>query len=154
MGCGAGPLRGEATISNHRDGSTQAAVWEAFDEWAAATDGGLDPGLSVAHDGPWLVSAKDLSDGILGATSVSGDWIHLDTVRLDEITDSYSQYRDAVKAVALHEIGHAAGIQNHEHGLMRNPVSFANTCVDSAALADMCALVNCGPRSGATCITR
>jgi hypothetical protein len=123
------------------------AVLAAVDAWCTATDGGVCPGATIARrDG----SAISLRPGVLAGRESGREQlgqIMVDVAQLaDEHADDALALANAIKVVAMHEIGHALGLPHASEGLMQRDVTDLPACVDGRTLRAVCLEYDCGPK--------
>lgn len=141
-------------VSTRFDADQTEAVLAAVDEWHTATRGrvALRPVISEASDQFERVRPGKLDGSHLGEM-LPADWYDTDrghTITIDVL--DVERFGASIKSVAMHEIGHALGLEHARAGLMVGASSCQQDCIDSATLAEFCELRGCPDGYVDTCL--
>jgi hypothetical protein len=122
-------------ISEAFPASERAVIDSAFADWAQATGGSAFFVRSDSAD--WLIERAVLDYG-LGRSNRLARLVIIDG---DAISPpGTTTFESELKAVTLHELGHAMGLEHGDGSLMDQ---YVGDCIDAASVSALCALQPC-----------
>ncbi len=119
--------------------------------WYAVTDGGVD---LLSGEGPAIKVTTQ--KGLFPAHDMETIKTH-DSIRIvvdSKILERYNEPNTMYKtyAVATHEIGHVLGLKHTTTGIMQPNTDLNPSCIDAAAVREVCESYPCGPHPLSNCL--
>lgn len=143
-----------ATLAISPDFSAEEAeaIVFAADQWRKATAGTADLSPVIGSAGEIVIYPTSLPDITSGSTGVDSGGHASIGIDLEQVAAGRGRvpFTDALRDTAMHELGHAFGLEHAATGLM-TASGYGGGCVDADSLARFCTEYGCPPGNHATC---